>query len=382
MIRNIFKRFSPKPSDVPREVSDFAKGIVENELATFQMQANARRDDEAYVLLTPTVPLPAKQKAGWFGGNPCLPDDVPWPEIGGERLRFVCQLNLAALPQDIWSGVGPRQGWLVYFLHPTEFKTRVLRVAGRLRSREGPGQSDVDWFKDDYRNPEPVRNHSPEWPVTITRHVGPLPHGFGHTKSTAPEFQNLHNEDVGDLSNPAFQPFNEETLELLLGQLQQCLEWKRSQIEVFLPKKLNDKAIVHLVEGGGIQSMRADSTCMRSTPIQLILFHCPWNCAFEWKSFGNWRKSTRFVANGDCRDVEACEAVVIILRVKDLMCRNIGKLWNELSHSLKLEPISKRQGFSLIRENSWYDRWPSSFNLRSSSKSTCATKLNGHGRAA
>jgi hypothetical protein len=56
----------------------------------------------------------------------------------------------------------------------------------------------------------------------------------------------LHYEDACDLSNPAFQPFNEETLELLLGALEQYLEQKRSHIEVFLSKNLRDKDIGEL----------------------------------------------------------------------------------------------------------------------------------------
>jgi hypothetical protein len=230
-----------------RAPSDFAVGVVENYVAALEMLAKAQQDQKPYVLLAPTVPLPAKEKAGWFGGAPLLPDDCPWPEIGGERLRFVCQLNLAGVSKDIWSGVGPRRGWLVFFLHPEDLKPRVLHVEGPLRKREGPGQSDATWIERDYRNPEPVRDHSPEWPVTMTRHVGPLPRSFVYRKSTDPELQKWHRNNVGDLSDPAFQPFNKETLGLLLCQLEKCLEWKRSQIMALLSNTLHDETVGELL---------------------------------------------------------------------------------------------------------------------------------------
>ncbi|TIV97405.1 MAG: DUF1963 domain-containing protein, partial [Mesorhizobium sp.] len=102
MIGRILRKFlgRGKPDQVSRELAaKMLDGILANEAATTAMLANARSSKEPFVLLTPVAPLPAGQSGGWFGGAPCLPDDVAWPEIAGEPLRFVCQIDLSALPQ-------------------------------------------------------------------------------------------------------------------------------------------------------------------------------------------------------------------------------------------------------------------------------------------
>ena len=45
----------------PAGSADLVGRILENEIATFEMLAEARNSSEPYVLLTPVVPLPAQQ---------------------------------------------------------------------------------------------------------------------------------------------------------------------------------------------------------------------------------------------------------------------------------------------------------------------------------
>jgi len=62
--------------------------------------------------------IPARSKAvehGWMGGHPNLPDPFQWPSRGGQPYQFLCQINCAFLPRDLWGGLGPRTGWLAIF---------------------------------------------------------------------------------------------------------------------------------------------------------------------------------------------------------------------------------------------------------------------------
>lgn len=231
----------------PAGSADLVGRILENEIATFEMLAEARNSSEPYVLLTPVVPLPAQQSAGWFGGMPCLPDDVAWPEIDGEPLRFVCQIDLSALPQNIWSGLGPRKGWLAVFLHADETAhaketaPKVLHVDGDLKGRDGPGQADAAWFRplSTERRP-PVQAHSPRWPIMITGHVGQPPPPTGWRKGEAPGFPDPRQAQVPDLSDAAFQPFNEATLAALLNAIEDQVSLGKTHIDEMLKRKHRD----------------------------------------------------------------------------------------------------------------------------------------------
>ena len=63
------------------------------------------------------VPLAAGEDSrSWLGGCPHLPDPFSWPQRDGKPLHFVGQIDCAALPRDIWGGLGPRTGWLAFFV--------------------------------------------------------------------------------------------------------------------------------------------------------------------------------------------------------------------------------------------------------------------------
>ncbi len=233
-----------KPDRTSRELAvKMLHGIRENEAATDAMLTDARNSSEPYVLLTPVVPLPAHQSAGWFGGAPCLPDDVAWPEIEGEPLRFVCQVDLSALPRNIWSGLGPRKGWLAIFLHADETAhaketaPTVLHVDGQLKWREGPGQADAVWFRP---RRSPVQAHSPRWPIMITEHVGQPPPPTGWRKGKAPGLPDPRKAQTPDLSDAAFHPFSEATLAALLNAIEGQLSLGRKHIDVLLTRKHRD----------------------------------------------------------------------------------------------------------------------------------------------
>ncbi|WP_434054875.1 MAG: DUF1963 domain-containing protein [Roseibium sp.] len=79
------------------------------------------------VVLRRQVPIRADEKPkSWFGGLPMMPDNVPWPKSislehpqrGEIPLHFLAQICCAELPEELWGGLGPRDGWLLFFIDP------------------------------------------------------------------------------------------------------------------------------------------------------------------------------------------------------------------------------------------------------------------------
>lgn len=68
------------------------------------------------VLLRRQVPAPEGAPRSWIGGLPMMPQDIPWPAPQGAPLHFAAQIACAELPRDLWDGMGPRRGWLLFFL--------------------------------------------------------------------------------------------------------------------------------------------------------------------------------------------------------------------------------------------------------------------------
>ncbi len=69
------------------------------------------------------IPIRAEAPRSWIGGLPMLPDDVEWPRApsrlyadkGEIPLNFLAQIACADLPPELWGGLGPREGWLLFF---------------------------------------------------------------------------------------------------------------------------------------------------------------------------------------------------------------------------------------------------------------------------
>jgi len=124
----------------------------------------------------------------WLGGLPCMPEAVDWPRSisseypdRGERpLHFVAQICCADLPQELWGGLGPREGWLLLFVDPNQgcpggddalqvIHTLELGAERAPPSDLGPVHDDVYTGPDySYLLPgETVPNVWRRWPVDI-----------------------------------------------------------------------------------------------------------------------------------------------------------------------------------------------------------------------
>ncbi len=79
--------------------------------------------EEVTAVLRRQIPPQDAIPRSWIGGLPKLPDDVEWPrarnsyypDAGEMPLNFIAQIACADLPEGLWGGLGPRQGWLVFF---------------------------------------------------------------------------------------------------------------------------------------------------------------------------------------------------------------------------------------------------------------------------
>ncbi len=132
--------FDREPSEIDKTVIPFAQaeGLVEElerqlELATRErkmpkeklaallaekMEKRLERDPLS-VVLRPQVPIRFDETPrSWLGGLPHMPDSIVWPRGGANSLpmHFAAQICCADLPQELWCGHGPREGWLLLFI--------------------------------------------------------------------------------------------------------------------------------------------------------------------------------------------------------------------------------------------------------------------------
>jgi len=100
-----------------------------------------------------------------LGGMPDLPGSMTWPEVGGKKLPFLCQFDLAELPR--WEGKAvPDEGWLYAFAFvgddPQSCAVSVIYHAGpreALKEAERPEADKFmrDWMNDSVYSRVPVR---------------------------------------------------------------------------------------------------------------------------------------------------------------------------------------------------------------------------------
>nr|WP_319513836.1 DUF1963 domain-containing protein [uncultured Cohaesibacter sp.] len=199
---------------------DFLKSFLDHQDKTERMKNTARAEMRSIALLMPQIPIGKGPSAGWFGGKASLPEGMPWPEQECRKLVFVGQIDLAALPQDLWSGLGPRSGWLGIFLPKEgELKPTLLHFEGPLVENDTPpvGQlpNDASWARcHDFKNPQTFS--LPKWPIVVETRPSNELHEI-----SAPRL--VGDQHFGTLSDPAYHPFNEQTISLLLDCLSETV---------------------------------------------------------------------------------------------------------------------------------------------------------------
>ncbi|MGQ3065621.1 MAG: DUF1963 domain-containing protein, partial [Sphingopyxis sp.] len=85
--------------------------------------------EEVTLRLIPQIPpRDAISTNSWLGGRPHLPAGMEWPRIDDQPADFLAQISCADLPQDLWGGLGPRDGALAFFIHRRKHALRVLHL--------------------------------------------------------------------------------------------------------------------------------------------------------------------------------------------------------------------------------------------------------------
>ncbi|MBR1210156.1 DUF1963 domain-containing protein [Bradyrhizobium sp. JYMT SZCCT0180] len=199
--------------------------FLQNQADTEKMRERAHSADRPCALLTPIVPIRFDEADSWFGGKPRLPKGISWPEQKGVPLHFACQINLSQLPAGIWSGAGPRDGWLAVFVHPVGNAAEVLHIRGDIEERDGPGQMGAEWART-YASHAKETDLLPRWPVRIDegRHARSI-----DTVSRRPS-EAAWKDVKPDLANPALHPFDPKTLVVLLDSLEEFFIGQLKQI--------------------------------------------------------------------------------------------------------------------------------------------------------
>ena len=177
------------------QVAEPAAQISAVALASAASRPSAQEAHQAAVSETMSVvlrrqipPRLDQPSRSWIGGLPQMPDEMEWPRSissespqQGERpLHFLAQVCCADLPQELWGGLGPRDGWLLLFIDPNQgcpegpdaFKVLHIDALGPEREPPfdlGPVYDGV-YTGPDYRYllpDEPVPNKWRRWPVDL-----------------------------------------------------------------------------------------------------------------------------------------------------------------------------------------------------------------------
>lgn len=199
-------------SDLSSSDKQMLKSIlagVNAQLENEDKLADARDNSHPGVRLVPRTSSVSNESIhSWFGGSPVLPDYCDWPLIGDEAAVFIAQIDCAQLPENLWSGLGPREGYLSFFVArnwPPE--TKVIYATSQGSTREKPNAASPEWFKPGgfhYPTDTPTRTEfQPHWVIDIVTSEK------SEADSKKPKVS-LY--DIGiDLTQRSFQPFDWET---------------------------------------------------------------------------------------------------------------------------------------------------------------------------
>ena len=248
LLGRIAKRFRENQSAkrsaavTEKEGTELLRAIVENEAKALDVAEAARKDTGTSVILKPIV-RPGPIAAGWFGGEPMLPPNANWPEIDGVPLCFLAQIDLAKLPTRIWSGLGPRDGSLVFFNHPGRCAAKVLFVKGDL----APRSADVPFPEFMASRDHGASDSYPyfnRFPVTATEHAGRMPEPVGWIPGQSKDFPPPFGGDTEklDWALPQHRPFDAASLDILINCMAGAIDMRVKHCAILLDHGLEDVA--------------------------------------------------------------------------------------------------------------------------------------------
>ena len=196
------------------------------------------------VILRRQVPIrEGETSRSWLGGLPMMPESVPWPRSvsfdypdAGERpLHFLAQICCADLPEKLWGGLGPRDGWLLFFYDPNqhfpedEGSFKILHTDERGTERTAPSDlgpvHDGNYSGPSYRYLEGV-GEVPKtwrrWPVDLVV-VPNVPKEVDGRIVVAPKNYArvlYEGQEVADERRPATDPFTSRMALAVLSNIE------------------------------------------------------------------------------------------------------------------------------------------------------------------
>jgi len=215
-----------KKSGANAEAAALLAGFLDYQIETERMKDAARASERSIAILKPQIPIGTGPSAGWLGGAAALPEGMAWPEQDGEKLLFLGQIDLSALPPDLWDGAGPRSGWLAIFL-PAQWPPQptVLHFDGPLVEAQSPPPNSADWARiHDFKS---IKTFAlPKWPLVVESRPGNEIHEAG-------EARRVDKPGPGSLLDPAYHPFDPGTVSLLCEALDEAVTGMARQIVRF-----------------------------------------------------------------------------------------------------------------------------------------------------
>lgn len=167
-------------SDAAQEAK--AGGNAPKGKSFFEVDAETEITSESLltsVRLVPQIPIRDRgdDVSSWIGGHPRFPEEVPWPTVRNVEnpsevpAAFLAQVSCSHLPAALWDGIGPRSGWLLFFVHPNWPPAPcVLHIEQLGPERTGPLHIETDWYLPLCREKLATQsgpNHPPRWPLDL-----------------------------------------------------------------------------------------------------------------------------------------------------------------------------------------------------------------------
>ena len=204
-------------TDAERQFLGKLRQDLATQLVHDQGLMDAKGKEPLVVRLVPQVPMrDVERPRSWFGGAPAMAEHIPWPVIDGRNANFLAQISCADLPGDLWDGLGPRAGWLVFFIHPTDYASHVLHASELGPWRQGPEDLSIDGWSSSLpyaKSQLKPFDAWPRWPVDLValRPGDPDPRRQGHSEASHEVYKRGF-----DLASPEHRPFDRATtLEML-----------------------------------------------------------------------------------------------------------------------------------------------------------------------
>ena len=167
---------APQPDPKAREAEARRRAEARNRAMIERLEV-----DPVSAVLRRQVPVRfGEEPRSWLGGLPMMPEDVPWPHGGPEQrhLNFMAQIACADLPDRLWRGQGPREGWLLLFVEAMsmdgidEMQARILHIDRLGPERRPPDDlapvHNTHYVGPDYWQPqEDIPTLWRKWPIDI-----------------------------------------------------------------------------------------------------------------------------------------------------------------------------------------------------------------------